>query len=85
MPDGSDFPEVKFDVTFIMTGIGLTTAYERYYLDFSYQDSSDESDNFSGVGYLEKLSGDRKDYSATLGMRVLDNRGNIYVGYKKGK
>lgn len=85
MPDGSDFPEVEFNVTFIMTGIGFTTAYERYYLDFSYQDSSDESDDFKGVGYSERLSGDRKDYSATVGMRVLDNRGNVYAGYKQGK
>ena len=82
---GNSFPEVKFDVTFIMAGIGMTTAYDRFYLDLAYQDSTDESDSFNENGYYEKLSGDRRDYSATVGMKVLDNRGNIYFGYKNGK
>jgi hypothetical protein len=89
LPGGNDFPKVEFDVTFIMLGIGLTTAYDRFYLDLSYQDSTDESDDFSGsaggISFSEKLSGDRRDYAATFGMRVLDNRGNVYVGYKNGK
>ena len=35
LPDGSDFPEVKFDATFLMTGIGLTSIYDHFYIDFS--------------------------------------------------
>ena len=85
MSDGSDFPEVKFNVTFLMTGLGLTSIYDRYYIDLSYQDSSDESDSFSSGGFYEKFHGSRRDYSTTLGMKVLDNRGNIYIGYKNGK
>ena len=78
---GNVFPEVEFNVTFKMVGVGLTTVYDRFYVDLSYQDSSDESDTFGP----EKLTGDRRDYAATVGMRVLDNRGNVYVGYKNGK
>jgi hypothetical protein len=85
LPDGSDFPEVEFNVTFKMIGIGMTTAYDRYYFDLSYQDSSDESDKFSNANFSEKLTGDRRDYALTVGMRVLDNRGNIYGGYKNGR
>lgn len=87
--NGQDFPSVKFDVTFKMLGVGFTTAYDRYYVDLSYQDSADESDTFNGTAggqtFSEKLTGDRRDYSATIGMRVLDNRGNVYVGYKNGR
>lgn len=85
LPDGSDFPEVKFDATFFIAGIGLTSVYDRFYLDLSYQDSSEETDSFAGANYYEKFKGDRRDYSATLGMRILDNRGNVYIGYKNGK
>jgi len=85
MPDGSNFPEVKFDVNFLMLGVGLTSVYKDFYLDFSYQGSSDESDYFNESGFSEKLTGDRTDYSATIGMRIFDNRGNVYVGYKNGK
>lgn len=85
LPDGSNFPEVKFDATFLMTGIGLTSTYDRFYVDLSYQDSSTESDSFSGAGFYEKFKGDRRDYSSTLGMKILDKQGNIYIGYKNGK
>lgn len=83
--NGNDFPEVEFDVTFIMAGIGLTSIYDRFYLDLSYQDSSEEEDSFSGGGFYEKFHGDRRDYSTTLGMKILNNHGNIYIGYKNGK
>ena len=85
LPDGSDFPKVEFNALLLIAGIGLTTAYDRFYLDLSYQDSSEEEDSFSGANYVEDFKGDRRDYSATLGMRILDNRGNVYVGYKNGK
>ncbi len=85
LPDGSDFPKVEFDALLLIAGIGLTTAYDRFYLDLSYQDSSEEEDSFSAANYVEKFNGDRRDYSATLGMRILDNRGNVYFGYKNGK
>lgn len=85
LPDGSDFPQVKFDATFLMTGIGLTGIYERFYIDLSYQDSSTEKDSFSGVNFYEEFKGDRRDYSTTLGMKILNNQGNIYIGYKNGK
>ena len=83
--NGMDFPEVEFDVTFIMVGMGLTSTYDRFYLDLSYQDSSEEEDSFSSGGFYEKFEGDRRDYSSTLGMRILNNRGNVYMGYKNGK
>ena len=85
MPDGSDFPAVHFDATLYMAGIGLTSVYESFYLDLSYQDSSDDHDSFSGADYYEKFTGNRKDYSATLGMKLLDNKASLYVGYKNGK
>ena len=81
MAGGGDFPKVEFNVTFKMLGVGFTTAYDDYYFDLSYQDSMDESDTFGA----EKLEGDRRDYSVTAGMRVLENRGNIYFGYKNGR
>ena len=49
----------------------MTSAYEHIYLDLSYQDSSEEEDSFSGANYYENFSGDRRDYSATVGMRIL--------------
>ncbi|MCU7834556.1 MAG: hypothetical protein KZQ83_04800 [gamma proteobacterium symbiont of Taylorina sp.] len=85
MPDGSDFPEVKFDATLLVAGIGLTSVYDHFFLDLSYQDSSEETDSFSGANYYEKFEGDRRDYSTTLGMKILDYRGAIYIGYKNGK
>ncbi len=85
LPDGSDFPEVEFDETLFVAGIGLTSAYERFYLDLSYQDSAEGEDSFSGASYYEKFKGDRRDFSATAGMRILENRGNVYMGYKNGK
>jgi hypothetical protein len=85
LPDGSDFPEVKFDATFLMTGIGLSSIYDHFYIDFSYQDSSEEEDSFSSANFYEKFKGDRRDYSATLGMKILDYQGTIYIGYKNGK
>ena len=85
MPDGSDFPKVKFDATLLIAGFGLTSVYDRFFLDLSYQDSSEETDSFTGANYFEKFEGDRRDYSTTLGMKILDYRGVIYVGYKNGK
>ncbi|MCU7834906.1 MAG: hypothetical protein KZQ83_06570 [gamma proteobacterium symbiont of Taylorina sp.] len=85
LADGSDFPEVKFEATFLMAGIGLTSIYDRYYIDFSYQDSSNEKDSFSSADFYEEFNGERKDFSAALGMKVLDNQANVYIGYKKGK
>jgi len=85
MPDGSDFPEVKFDATLLIAGIGLTSVYDRFFLDLSYQDSSEETDTFAGADYFEKFEGDRRDYSTTLGMKILDYRGTVYIGYKNGK
>ena len=85
MPDGSDFPKVKFDATLLIAGFGLTSVYDRFFLDLSYQDSSEETDSFTGANYFEKFEGDRRDYSTTLGMKILDYRGAIYIGYKNGK
>lgn len=85
MPDGSDFPAVKFDATLLIAGVGLTSVYDRFFLDLSYQDSSEDTDSFSGANYVEKFEGDRRDYSTTLGMKILDYRGAIYIGYKNGK
>ena len=85
LPDGSDFPAVHFDATLYLAGIGLTSVYKQSYLDLSYQDTSEDHDTFSGADFYEKFTGDRRDYSATLGMKVLDNRGSVYIGYKNGK
>lgn len=85
LPDGSDFPEVKFDAMLLIAGLGLTGVYRDFYLDASYQDSTEEQDTFHGGGYTEKFNGDRRDYSFTAGMRILNNRGNVYIGYKDGK
>ena len=82
-----DFPEVKFDVNFFMLGVGVTFFQEGKYLDLYYQTSSDESDTFEFPefdNYSEALSGDRTDYSVTVGMKVLENKGAIYGGYKVG-
>jgi len=85
LPDGSDFPEVKFDAALLVVGVGLTTTYDHFFLDLSYQDSSEEEDSFSDAGYYEKFTGDRRDYATTLGMKILDYKGTIYIGYKNGK
>jgi len=85
LPDGSDFPEVKFDAALLVVGVGLTTVYDHFFLDLSYQDSSEEEDSFSDAGYYEKFTGDRRDYATTLGMKILDYKGTIYIGYKNGK
>ena len=85
MPDGSDFPAVHFDAILYLAGIGLTSVYKPFYLDLSYQDTSDDHDSFSGADYYEKFTGNRRDYSATLGMKLLNNKASLYVGYKNGK
>ena len=85
MPDGSDFPAVHFDAILYLTGIGLTGVYEPFYLDMSYQDSTDDHDSFSGASYYEKFTGNRRDYSATFGLKILDSKGSLYIGYKNGK
>ena len=85
MPDGSEFPEVKFNATLLMTGIGLTTTYNKWYFDMAYQDSSEEDDSFTGANFSEDFKGDRRDYSATLGYKLFDNQASVYVGYKNGK
>ncbi len=78
------FPEVEFDVRFKMLGVGTTIVYDKFYLDLFGQHSTDESDTFKDV-ITEKFTGDRKDYTISLGMKVLDNKGAVYVGYKLGK
>lgn len=85
LPDGSDFPSVKFDAILVVAGFGLSAVSDTYYFDLSYQDSSEEQDSFSGANFYEGFDGDRRDYSVTLGTRILDNRGNLYFGYKNGK
>jgi len=90
---GEDFPALDFNVTFTMLGAGATLFYDRFYLDGYYQGSTDESDTFEhtfdlpGFGvlpYREKFTGDRTDYSVALGVKVLDDKGAVFVGYKGG-
>jgi len=95
--NGNDFPEVTFDVTFKILGIGGTFFKNGYYLDLSAQKSADEEDSFTledpalvGFGFTdgkftETFKGDREDLAITFGKQVLENQGGIYIGYKTGK
>ena len=91
--NGGDFPEVEFDVTFKIIGVGGTLFKDSYYLDMMYQQSLDEEDTFSlqdpaippdGV-FSETFEGDRKDYAVTVGKKFLDNLAGLYLGYKVGE
>lgn len=90
--NNNDFPEVKFDVTFKILGVGATFFKNGYYFDLALQKSLEEEDSFTlndpglpGGSFNENFKGDREDSSMTLGRKILDNRGAIYVGYKIGK
>ncbi len=90
--NNNDFPEVKFDVTFKILGVGGTFFKDGYYLDLLFQKSLDEEDSFTledpllpGGSFSETFEGDREDSSITFGKKVLDNRAGIYLGYKAGK
>lgn len=95
--NNNDFPEVKFDVTFKILGVGGTFIKDGMYLDIALQKSLDEEDSFSlsdanldpntpGVEtFTETFEGDREDMSITLGKRFFENRAAFYVGYKTGK
>lgn len=89
--NGDEFPEVNFNVTFKLLGAGLTLFKDTYYLDLSYQKSLKEEDTFNfedpavNFAYEETFEGDRKDYAITLGKKILDQRGGVYVGYKVGE
>lgn len=89
--NGDEFPEVEFNVTFKLLGAGATLVKDTYYLDLLYQQSLKEEDTFefsdpsSGVDFKETFEGDRKDYAITLGKKILDQRGGVYIGYKVGK
>lgn len=90
--NGNDFPEVKFDVTFKILGVGGTFSKDGYYFDLSYQKSLDEEDSFTledplipGGSFTETFEGDREDITITFGRKILDNRVGIYAGYKTGK
>ncbi len=88
---GNDFPEVTFNVTFKILGVGGTFFKDGYYLDLLWQKSGNEQDSFTlqdpllPQPFVETFSGDRHDFSVTLGKKVLDNRGSVYIGYKTGK
>ena len=90
--NNNDFPEVKFDVTFKILGVGATFFKNGYYFDLALQKSLEEEDSFTlndpglpGGSFNENFKGDREDSSMTLGRKILDNRGAIYIGYKTGK
>lgn len=90
--NGNDFPKVKFDVNFLLYGLGGTVFSGSYYLDLLYQTSSEESDKFSlddpalpDGNFTETFSGDRQDLTLTFGKKVLQNRASLFVGYKSGK
>jgi hypothetical protein len=85
--NGDEFPEVTFDVTFKLLGVGGTFFKEGYYLDIAAAKSADEEDSFTfeEASFKETFKGDRQDFSLTIGMKILDNMGGIYAGYKTGK
>lgn len=85
--NGNNFPEVKFNVTFKMLGIGGTFSKNGYYVDVFAQQSSKEKDtfNFDAANFSETFKGDRSDTSFTFGKKILDNKGALYIGYKTGK
>ncbi len=85
--NGGTFPEVKFDVVFQILGIGGTFFMDDYYLDIAASKSADEEDSFefAPMNFKETFKGDRTDTSITLGRKILDSRGAVYIGYKTGK
>ncbi len=89
--NGNDFPEITFEVTFKTLGLGGTFFKDGYYLDLSAQKSADEEDSFTlddplfSQPFVENFKGDRQDTAITLGKKILDNKGTVYIGYKTGK
>ena len=85
--NNGDFPEVKFNVTFKILGVGGTFIKDGYYFDASFQDSFDEEDTFTfeEAAFTETFKGDRQDYAFTFGKKILNNRAGVYLGYKVGK
>ena len=89
--NNNEFPEVNFNVTFKMLGVGGTILRNGYYLDVSYQKSLQEEDSFTledpvlpGGVFTETFEGDREDYAVTFGKKFLDNSLGLYAGYKGG-
>jgi hypothetical protein len=92
LPDGTSFPEISLDYTYKFLGVGGTLFKNSYYLDMFYQRSSDEASSFSVDNptipdsvLSAVFNGRRRDYSLTLGKKILDGQAGIYVGYKEGK
>ena len=90
--NNNEFPEVKFNVTFKMLGIGGSFLKDGYYFDAFYQKSLKEEDSFTledpalpDGRFSENFKGDREDYAFTFGKKILDKRAGIYIGYKYGK
>ncbi len=89
--NGNDFPEITFEVTFKILGLGGTFFKDGYYLDMLIQKSADEEDSFTlddpllPSPFVETYKGDRHDTAITLGKKILNNRGAVYIGYKTGK
>jgi hypothetical protein len=90
--NNNDFPEVNFDVTFKMLGVGGSFLKKGYYFDAFYQKSLKEEDSFilkdpalPDGRFSENFKGDREDYTLTFGKKILDKRAGIYIGYKDGK
>ena len=89
--NNNEFPEVNFNVTFKMLGVGGTFLMNGYYFDVSYQKSLEEEDTFTledpalpGGVFMETFKGDREDYAITFGKKFLDNSLGLYGGYKAG-
>lgn len=89
--NNNEFPEVNFNVTFKMLGVGGTFLKNGYYFDVSYQKSLEEEDSFTledtalpGGVFMETFAGDREDYAVTFGKKFLENRLGLYGGYKAG-
>ena len=89
--NNNEFPEVTFEVTFRMLGVGGTFVKNGYYFDVSYQKSLKEEDSFTledpalpGGVFTETFRGDREDYALTFGRKLLENRLGLYGGYKAG-
>lgn len=90
--NGNDFPEVDFDVTFKILGLGTTFSKEEYYLDLLVQKSLEEEDDFTlidplipGGQFTETFTGDREDLTIAIGKKVFESRGSVYLGYKYGR
>lgn len=88
LPDGSDFPSVEFDVTFLMLGVGGTFFINNFYLDLYLQQSSDEKDQFeitTPLVFSEEFKGDRQDYAISAGIKLMEGQVGLYTGYKVGE